>query len=81
MDGIVSKLRAMGLKAVNYGWGPNSHYQILKNITIPQNALVVDIYGVVCAGTIWEMTQNSYKYYKGTRKVFTVRIDTKRKCC
>ena len=55
----------MGLYAVNYGLGANSHYQILKDMTIPQNALVVDIYGGVCAGTIWEMTQDSYKYYNG----------------
>ena len=72
MDRIVSGLKAMGLYAVNYGWGANSHYQILKDITIPQNALVVDIYGGVCAGTIWEMTQDSYKYYKGNRSVFSI---------
>ena len=72
MDKIVSGLKAMGLYAMNYGWGANSHYQILKDITIPQNALVVDIYGGVCAGTIWEMTQNSYKYYKGNRSIFSI---------
>ncbi|MBZ2167099.1 Ig-like domain-containing protein [Methanobacterium spitsbergense] len=72
MDRIVSGLKAMGLYAMNYGWGANSHYQILKDITIPQNALVVDIYGGVCAGTIWEMTQDSYKYYKGNRSVFSI---------
>ena len=76
MDSIVSGLKAMGLYAMNYGWGANSHYQILKNITIPQNALVINIYGGVCAGTIWEMTQNSYKYYKGNRSVFSIWIYT-----
>ena len=76
MNSIVSTLRTMGLYAVNYGWGPNSHYQILTNKTIPQNALVVDIYGGVCAGTTWEMAQKSYKYYKGNRNVFTVWINT-----
>ena len=72
MDRIVSGLKAMGLYAMNYGWGANSHYQILKDITIPQNALVVNIYGGVCAGTIWEMTQDSYNYYKGNRSVFSI---------
>ena len=62
---------------VNYGLGPNSHYQILTNATIPQNALIVDIYGGVCAGTIWEMTQRSYKYYMGNRSVFSIWINTK----
>ena len=75
VDGIVSALRAMGLYAVNYGWGPSSHYQILKNKTVPKNALIVDLYGGACAGTIWEMTQSYYKYYKGDRAVFSVWIN------
>jgi CARDB len=77
LNNIVSGLKAMGLYAMNYGLGPNSHYQILTNTTIPQNALIVDIYGGVCAGTIWEMTQRSYKYYMGNRSVFSIWINTK----
>ena len=73
---IVTALQQLGLFAVNYGLGPNEHYSILENITIPQNALIVDIYGGFCAGTIWEMNQSYYKYYKGSRSVFTIWIDT-----
>jgi len=76
MNNIVAGLRSMGLIAMNWGWGPNTHYQILTNVTIPKNALIVDIYGGVCAGTIWEMTQNSYKYYVGNRSVFSIWINT-----
>ena len=45
-------------------------------MTIPQNALIVDIYGGFCAGTIWEMNQSYYKYYKGSRDVFSIWINT-----
>ncbi|MDD3984723.1 MAG: CARDB domain-containing protein [Methanobacterium sp.] len=76
VDAIAAALRGMGLYAVNYDWGPNSHYQILKNKTVPKNALIVDLYGGACAGTIWEMTKSYYKYYKGDRAVFSVWINT-----
>jgi len=66
----------MGLIAVNYGLGPNKHYNILKNISIPQNALIVDIYGGACAGTIWEMTQSYYKNLVVNRSVFSIWIGT-----
>ncbi len=77
MDGIVRGLRSMGLYAMNYGLGPNKHYSVLKNVVVPQNALIVNIYGGACAGTIWEMAQNYYKIALGTRKVFSVWINTK----
>ncbi|HEX3014203.1 MAG TPA: pseudomurein-binding repeat-containing protein, partial [Methanobacterium sp.] len=58
---IVNALAMMGLTAVNWGLGPNSHYSVLQNSTVPANALIVDIYGGACAGTIYEMGQNYYK--------------------
>ena len=76
ISNIVAALQQLGLFAVNYGLGPDEHYLILENITIPQNALIVDIYGGFCAGTIWEMNQSYYKYYKGNRTVFSIWIDT-----
>ena len=76
INNIITALQQLGLFAVNYGLGPNEHYSILENITIPQNALIVDIYGGFCAGTIWEMNQSYYKYYKGSRSVFSIWIDT-----
>ncbi|WP_048190934.1 CARDB domain-containing protein [Methanobacterium sp. SMA-27] len=77
LNSIVSGLKAMGLYAVNYGLGPNSHYQILTNVTIPENALIVNIYGGVCAGTIWEMTQHYYTNLVRNRAVFSIWINTK----
>lgn len=76
INSIVTGLRSMGLYAVNYGLGPNSHYQILTNKTIPKNALIVNIYGGVCAGTIWEMTQHYYTSLLGNRSVFSIWINT-----
>ena len=77
IDEIVKGLRAKGLYAVNYGLGPNKHYSVLKNVAVPKNAIIVNIYGGACAGTIWEMTQKYYKKALGTRKVFSVWINTK----
>lgn len=76
INNIVAALQQLGLFAVNYGLGPDKHFKILTNVTIPQNALIVDIYGGFCAGTIWEMNQSYYKYYKGNRTVFSIWIDT-----
>jgi hypothetical protein len=76
INNIVSGLQSLGLYAVNYGIGPDQHDNILFNTTIPKNALIVDIYGGVCAGTIWDMTQNWYKYYLGNRSVFSIWINT-----
>jgi hypothetical protein len=72
INSIISGLKAMGLNAMNYGLGPNSHYQILTNVTIPQNALIIDIYGGADAGVINEMGSTSYKSIKGNRTIFSV---------
>jgi len=77
IDAIVAGLKKMGLYAVNYGIGPNKHYSVLKNIQVYKDALVVNIYGGACAGTIWEMTKPYYKKARGTRKVFSIWINTK----
>jgi hypothetical protein len=69
---IVNALEALGLTAVNWGLGPNSHYSVLQNSTVPANALIVDIYGGACAGTIYEMGQDYYKKLVGAKKVFSV---------
>jgi hypothetical protein len=69
---IVNSLEALGLTAENWGLGPNTHYSVLEDSTIPANALIIDIYGGACAGTIYEMGQNYYKALVGTRKVFSV---------
>jgi hypothetical protein len=71
---IVNGLKAMGLKAVNFGLGPNTHIKVLTDTNVPQNALVIDIYGGACAGTLYEMGTKWYKSIKGTREVFTVFI-------
>lgn len=76
IDAIVKGLKKMGLYAMNYGLGPNKHYSVLKNVSIPKDALVVNIYGGACAGTIWEMTKPYYKKALGTRKVFSIWIKT-----
>jgi len=76
INSIVSGLQSLGLYAVNYGLGPNEHDNILFNTTIPKNALIVNIYGGVCAGTILDMTQSWYKYYLGNRSVFSIWINT-----
>lgn len=74
---IVKCLKKRGLYALNYGLGPNKHYNILKNTAVPKDALIVNIYGGVCAGTIWEMAQPYYKKKLGTKKVFSIWINTK----
>ncbi len=76
INNIVNALRAMGLYAVNWGLGPNTHYSILKDVAIPKNALIVNIYGGVCAGTIWEMTLPYFKNMVGTKNVFSIWINT-----
>ena len=69
---IVDGLAALGVYAVNWGLGPNTHIAVLQSVQVPQNALVIDIYGGACAGTIYEMGTSWYKRIKGTRDVFTV---------
>ncbi len=72
INSIVKGLMALGLYAVNWGLGPNTHVQILKDIKIPQNALIIDIYGGACAGTLNEMGLDWYMGLKGTKKIFSI---------
>ena len=76
INNIVNALKSMGLYAVNWGLGPNTHYSILNDVSIPKNALIVNIYGGVCAGTIWEMTLPYFKNKVGTKNVFSIWINT-----
>jgi hypothetical protein len=72
INAIVNGLRARGLYAQNFGIGPNKHIEVIKSSSVPKNALVVNIYGGACAGTIYEMGLSWYKSVKGTRQVLTV---------
>ena len=72
INSIVKGLEKMGLYAVNWGLGPNTHNQILENVSIPKDALVVDIYGGVDAGLIKEMGSTWYKSLKGEKSVYSV---------
>lgn len=75
INAIVNGLKALGLTAINYGLGPNTHYSALQSSSVPANALVVDIYGGADAGVIYEMGQSYYKKLVGSRKVFCAWID------
>jgi len=72
INSIVSGLRALGIDAYNMGLGPNTHVSVLQSSSVPNNALIIDIYGGACAGTLYEMGTSWYKSIKGTREVFTV---------
>ena len=48
----------------------------ILQLSLPECSRLVDIYGGVCAGTIWEMTQSWYRYYMGNRSVFSIWINT-----
>jgi len=72
INNIVAGLKALGFKAYNMGIGPNTHVKVLQNTTVPQNAIIVDIYGGADAGTLYEMGQTWYKKIKGARTVFSV---------
>lgn len=72
INSIVKGLLAYGLYAKNWGLGPNTHYEVLSASNVPKNALVIDIYGGTCAGTIMEMGKSYYINAKDTKKVFTV---------
>jgi hypothetical protein len=77
INNLVVGLASKGVYAVNYALGPNSHYSVLKDANVPQNALIIDIYGGACAGTIWEMTKSYYKNYRSSRTVYSIWINTK----
>lgn len=71
INAVVNGLKAKGVYAVNYGVGPNEHSQVLGD-QLPSNALIVNIYGGACAGTLYEMGTPDYKEKKGAKKVFTI---------
>jgi hypothetical protein len=72
INNIIAGLKSLGLNAYNMGLGPNSHVKVLQSTIVPNNALVIDIYGGADAGTLYEMGTSWYKSIKGTRNVFTV---------
>lgn len=72
INSIVKGLRALGLYAVNWGLGPNSHVAVLGQSNLPKNALIVDIYGGACAGTLYEMGLDWYKSLRASKKVYTI---------
>ncbi len=72
INSIISGLRALGINAYNMGLGPNTHVSVLQSSSVPSNALIIDIYGGACAGTLYEMGTSWYKSIRGTREVFTV---------
>jgi hypothetical protein len=74
INAIVNGLKALGLTAINAGLGTNTHYSVLQNSKVPANALIVNVYGGACAGTIYEMGQSYYKKVVGNKKVFCVWI-------
>jgi hypothetical protein len=74
IDAIVNQLQNLGLTAFNYGAGTDN-IGILSNSSLPINALVVEICGGACAGTLYEMGTTWYKNLKGTKKVFMVFTD------
>lgn len=71
INSIVSGLISNGFYAKNWGLGPDSHYNILLS-NIPQDALIIDIYGGACAGTLFEMGKSYYLSAKGNRKVYSI---------
>lgn len=71
INSIVSGLIANGFYAKNWGLGPDSHYNVLQS-NIPQDALVIDIYGGACAGTLFEMGESYYLNAKGKRTVYSI---------
>ena len=74
MNEIVGYLANWGVNAVAWGRGPNTHCTVIKNDSVPENVLVVDIFGGACAATIYEMGLNYYKCWKGIAEIFTIWI-------
>jgi hypothetical protein len=75
-NNLTAALKKLGIPAYFYGLGPNYHYSVLENSSIPQNALIVELAGGTCAATIAEKAGTWYKKIKGNRKVFIVLVDT-----
>ena len=72
INNIKQELAIKGINAVNYGIGPNKHIEVLQDKNVPVNAVIVNIYGGACAGTLYEMGEAWYMGLKGDRKVLTI---------
>ncbi|HEY0196192.1 MAG TPA: hypothetical protein VGC02_01335 [Methanobacterium sp.] len=74
---MVSALSNLGVKAYNYGVGPQAHLTVLSNKNVPKNALIVEIFGGADAGVIYEKGTTWYKNLLGAgRKDFVVFYNT-----
>ena len=74
MKSLVSILRNAGVDACGYGIGPDMQNAVLRNSSVQQGVLVVDIYGGACAGTIYAMIGSYYQGIKGAREVYSIWI-------
>lgn len=72
INSIVKELVSLGIYAKNWGLGPNTHVQVLQSSHVPKDALIVDIYGGACAGTLYEMGSSWYMGIEGDRKLFSI---------
>lgn len=79
INNLIAELKKYGVKAYNGGIGPNQHNNIVKNNTVPLNALIVEFFGGACAATIEDIGSQYYKNYQKTRKVYVVFYDTAKK--
>jgi hypothetical protein len=66
---IVDALKSLGAKAYNMGVGTDN-IGILQKSSIPSNALIIQICGGACAGTIKETGSTWYKNLVGSKEVF-----------
>jgi len=72
LNAIAALLRSWGVDANVFGVGPDTQNAVLRASYVPQNALVVDVYGGACAGTIYAMIGSYYQGIKGSREVFSI---------
>ncbi len=69
---LITELKKYGVKAINYGLGPNKHWDVMLDKSVPKNALIVEIFGGACAATIRDLGTSSYKHFQSTKKVYAV---------
>lgn len=79
MKRICQGLKKKGVSCKVSGLGPNTHNTIITNKKTPSNALIVQVYGGKCAGTIWNLGTKWYKKAKGSRKVHLVYLPSRYK--
>ncbi|EKF85116.1 Pseudomurein-binding repeat-containing protein [Methanobacterium formicicum DSM 3637] len=72
LNAIVALLRSWGADANVFGVGPDTQNAVLRSSSVQDNALVVDIYGGACAGTIYAMAGSYYQGIKGNREVYSI---------